>query len=100
MASKIFISDLNHGNYSNENQDSPLIPPAKRKLITAPVFIEDNVWIGEFVSILPGVTIGEGTIIGANSVVSRSLPPNVIAFGSPAKPIKEYNFDTQKWEKI
>ncbi|MNE30962.1 putative acetyltransferase [compost metagenome] len=52
------------------------------------------------VSILPGVTIGRGTIIGANSVVTKDLPPNVIAVGSPAIPIKKYNFINDKWEKI
>lgn len=100
MASKIFISDLNHGNYSSEFQDSPLTPPNKRMLSSAPVIIKENVWLGEFVSVLPGVTIGKGTIVGANSVVSKSLPPNVIAVGSPAKPIKMFNLDLQKWEKI
>ena len=100
MASKIFISDLNHGSYSSEFHDSPLTPPENRALSSAPVIIEENVWLGEFVSILPGVTIGKGTIVGANSVVCKSLPPNVIAVGSPAKPIKLYNFKTQKWERI
>ena len=100
MASKIFISDLNHGNYSSEFQDSPLTPPNKRTLSTAPIFIEDNVWIGEFVSVLSGVSIGKGSIIGANSVVSKSLPPDVIAVGSPAKPVKKFNYQNKKWEKI
>ena len=69
-------------------------------MFSKPVVIEDNVWLCEFVSVLPGVTIGKGTIVGANSVVSKSLPPNVIAVGSPAKIVKKYNFTTQKWEKI
>ena len=50
-------------------------------LSSKPVVIKDNVWLGEFVSVLPGVTIGKGTIVGANSVVSKSLPPYVIAVG-------------------
>jgi lipopolysaccharide O-acetyltransferase len=49
---------------------------------------------------LPGVTIGKGTIVGANSVVAKSLPANVIAIGTPAKPIKKFNFETSRWEKI
>ena len=64
------------------------------------IIINDGVWIGMNSIILPGVTIGKGSIVGANSVVSKSLPSNVIAVGSPAKPIKKYNFETQRWEKI
>lgn len=101
LASKIYISDCSHGSYSGDQNDSdPNIPPVERQLFSKPVLIEDNVWLGEFVSILPGVTIGKGTIVGANSVVSKSLPPYVIAVGTPAKPIKKYNFNTRKWEII
>lgn len=100
MASKIYISDCTHGSYIGDINDSdPMTLPIERPLSVKSVKIEDNVWLGEFVSVLPGVTIGKGTIVGANSVVSKSLPPYVIAVGSPAKPIKFYNFDTQKWEK-
>jgi lipopolysaccharide O-acetyltransferase len=101
LASKIYISDCSHGIYSeSENQSNPEIPPNDRLLFSKPVVINDNVWIGEFVSVLPGVTIGRGTIVGANSVVSRSLPDYVIAVGSPARPIKKFNFKNLKWEKI
>lgn len=100
IASKVFISDLNHGNYSDEGLiDSPHTPPSERKLYAKPIVIEDNVWLGEFVSVLSGVTIGKGSIVGANSVVSRSLPPYVIAVGIPARVVKKYNFDTKKWDK-
>jgi acetyltransferase-like isoleucine patch superfamily enzyme len=101
MASKIYISDCSHGSYSgNENDSNPDSIPKSRSLFSKPVIIEDNVWLGEFVSVLPGVTIGKGTIVGANSVVSKSLPEYVIAVGTPAKPIKKFNFNTQRWEKI
>jgi acetyltransferase-like isoleucine patch superfamily enzyme len=101
IASKVFISDLNHGNYGgNEIHDSPETPPNERRLYSKPVIIEDNVWLGEFVSVLSGVVIGRGTIVGANSVVSKSLPPYVIAVGSPAKPVKVYNFESEKWESV
>lgn len=101
MASKIYISDCSHGSYSgNIDDSSPNSLPASRPLTVKPVKIEDNVWLGEFVSVLPGVTIGKGTIVGANSVVSKSLPANVIAVGSPAIAIKSYNFDKKIWEKI
>lgn len=101
LASKIYISDCAHGSYSGDNNDSnPKTPPNNRPLFSEPVVIEDNVWLGEFVSVLAGVTIGQGTIVGANSVVSKSLPPFVIAVGTPAKPIKKFNFENKKWEKI
>lgn len=101
LASKIYISDCSHGNYGgNEEHSSPLEIPKDRKMYTKKVVIGDNVWLGEFVSVLPGVKIGNGTIVGANSVVSKDLPENVIAVGTPAKPIKKYNFETNKWEKI
>lgn len=101
LASKIYISDCSHGSYCGDKNDSHVNTfPAARPLFAKPVIIEDNVWLGEFVSVLPGVTIGEGTIVGANSVVAKSLPANVIAVGTPAKPIKKFNFETSRWEKI
>ena len=53
-----------------------------------PVKIEDNVWIGGGAIILPGVTIGENTVIGAGSVVTRSIPDNCVAVGVPCRVIK------------
>jgi acetyltransferase-like isoleucine patch superfamily enzyme len=101
IASKVYISDIQHGRYSgNSVHDNPNSHPAERTLSSNSIVIEDNVWIGESVSVLDGVIIGKGTIVGANSVVSKSLPQNIIAVGSPAKPIKKFNFETQKWEKI
>lgn len=100
IASKVYISDHNHGTYSGAGQDSPLVPPEARKLSFKPVTIDDNVWIGEFVSILPGVHIGEGSIIGTMSVVNRDIPPYSIAVGSPAKVIKQFNFQTDRWERL
>ena len=101
LASKIYISDCSHGSYAGNNDDSsPQEIPKDRKMFSKSVVIEDNVWLGEFVSVLPGVTIGKGTIVGANSVVSKSLPSNVIAVGNPAIPIKKYNFQSNRWEKI
>jgi len=55
----------------------------------APISIEDNVWIGFRTTILKGVTIGTGSIIGANSCVTSNIPPNCIAAGNPARIIKE-----------
>jgi lipopolysaccharide O-acetyltransferase len=101
MASKIYISDCSHGFYEGDSNDSsPKVAPNKRKYKMSSVVIENNVWLGEFVSVLPGVTIGEGSIIGSNSVVTKSIPPNSIAVGIPAKVIKEFDFEIKRWKKI
>lgn len=101
MASKIYISDSSHGSYGGMTSDSdPDIAPALRPLTAKPVLIEDNVWLGENVAVLPGVTIGKGTIVGTNAVVTKSLPPYVIAAGIPAIPIKRFNKNTGIWERI
>jgi len=101
MASKIYISDHDHGFYGQEGRhDSPMIPPNERELSNKPVRIEDNVWIGQSVSVLKGVTIGFGSIIGANSVVTKDIPPHCIALGSPAKVIRTFDFESKQWKKI
>lgn len=56
---------------------------------TKEVLIEDDVWIGAGSTILPGVTIGRGSIVGASSVVTRDIPPYTIVAGNPARPIRE-----------
>ena len=61
------------------------------------VLLENGVWIGNSTIILPGVTIGEKSIIGAGSVVTKSIPPYCIAAGNPAKVIKKYDFNTKMW---
>lgn len=97
IASRVFISDLNHGSYSGDGHDNPLSIPNDRPLSTKPVVINDNVWIGEGVCVLPGVTIGKGSIIGAMSVVTKSIPDFCIAVGNPAKVVKTFDFELNKW---
>jgi acetyltransferase-like isoleucine patch superfamily enzyme len=65
-----------------------------------PVIIEDEVWIGNGACILPNVTIGKHSIIGSNAVVTKDIPPYCVAAGVPAKIIKQYNPQTEKWEKV
>ena len=101
LASKVYISDVSHGGYgAGEVHSDPEEIVAKRTLITAPVKINDNVWLGDGVCVLPGVTIGENSIIGANAVVTQNIPANSIAVGIPAKVIKRYNFEQKKWKSI
>ena len=54
-----------------------------------PIIIEDNVWLGYGVKVLKGVHIGKNSLIGANSVVTKDIPANVIAAGNPCKVIKQ-----------
>lgn len=56
---------------------------------SAPITIEDNVWLGGGVIVLPGVTIGADTVVGAGSVVAHDLPSGVIAVGNPARVLRE-----------
>lgn len=95
IASYVMISSENH----SIDPESDL-NYGKQSLSTKPVIIEDGVWIGEKVSILPGVKIGEKSIIGTGSVVTSNIPSYSIAVGSPAKVIKKYSFVSKKWEKI
>lgn len=60
-------------------------------LWNGPITIEDNVWIAGNVTILSGVTIGSGSVIAGHSVVTRDIPPNTLAGGSPARVIKSLN---------
>jgi putative colanic acid biosynthesis acetyltransferase WcaF len=58
-------------------------------LVTAPIVIGENVWLGADVFVGPGVTIGELSVVGARSVVVRDLPPHKICVGQPCRPIKD-----------
>lgn len=86
IGANVLITDHYHGRIITEEL---IFPPGKRKLYSkGPVIIEDNVWIGENVAILPGVTIGKNAIIGVNSVVTKDVPPNSVVGGNPARVIK------------
>lgn len=82
--------EINH----NERADSYLKmlkhghPSSKGSVLTKPIEIKDYAWISYNVSVLKGVTIGEGAIIGAGSVVTHDIPDYSVAVGNPAKVIK------------
>lgn len=92
FASNVNITDGLHG---YENADDPYkYQPIFR---IAPIIIKRGCWIGQNVVVMPGVTIGELSIIGANSVVTKSIPNRCIAVGSPARIIKKWDAAFQKW---
>ena len=99
LASKVLIVDNSHGFYRGDSQSAPSVPPNERDLQSSPIYIGDNVWIGEGCVIQQGIKIGDGSIIAANSVVTKDIPDNTIAGGIPTKVIKIYNSITGKWEK-
>ena len=95
FASNVLVTSENHG--MNPESD---IPYMDQTLSSQPVIIEDGCWIGEKVCIMPGVTIGRKSIIGAGSIVTKSIPGYCIAVGNPAKVIKKYNFKSHNWESV
>ncbi len=84
---KVLITDNSHGDFSKDQLN---IAPNRRPLYSkGPVIIEDNVWIGEKASIMPGVHIGKGAVIAANSVVTHDVPAYSMVAGVPARIIKQ-----------
>ena len=69
----------------------PIDPSARRVgwESGAPITLEDNVWLGGGVIVCPGVTVGADTVVGAGAVVTRDLPPGVVALGNPARVHRE-----------
>lgn len=92
FAGNVFVTDGSHG---LEHTDLPYkFQPMSR---IAPVTIRRGCWIGQNAVILPGVTIGEMAIVGANSVVTRDVPARSIVAGSPARVLKQWDPDALAW---
>lgn len=86
---RVLISNNNHGDFSEE---SLRIQPNSRTIVSrGDLVIEDNVWIGEGASILGGLIIGRGTVVGANAVVTKDIPPYSLVVGNPARIVKQIN---------
>jgi acetyltransferase-like isoleucine patch superfamily enzyme len=81
-----------------ENIDIPIKLQAATEGGT--VRIERESWIGANVFILPNVTIGRHSVVGANSVVNQNIPPYSVAVGAPARVIKQYDFERKIWVKV
>lgn len=69
-------------------ENHPLDPADRRALVTKPILIKRNAWIAAGATILPGVTIGENSVVAAGAVVSKDVPDNVVVAGIPAKIVK------------
>lgn len=91
LAQNIAVSGLNH-----RYQDSQL-PIHQQGVTTSPIQIGDDSWIGANSVITAGVKIGKHAVVGAGSVVTKDVPDYSIAVGNPAKIIKVFDFDLQKW---
>lgn len=90
IAPRVCIYTVNH----------PMVPEVRNTDLEygRPVTIEDNVWIGGNVVILPGVTIGEGAVIAAGSIVNRDIPPRVVAGGNPCRVLRPLTeADREQW---
>ncbi len=99
--SRVIISDHAHGIYSGPRQSPPTQRPVERPLSSQrTVTIGRNVWIGDGCAIIAGAHIGDGSIIGANSVVTGPIPPNTIATGIPARPLRQWDETTGQWLRI
>ncbi|MBQ4120859.1 MAG: sugar O-acetyltransferase [Clostridia bacterium] len=77
----------------------PILPRLRERVYqyNMPVTIGKNCWIGAGAIIMPGVTIGDNSVIGAGSVVTKDIPANVVAYGSPARVIREISEHDEKY---
>ncbi len=98
VGSRVIVSDHAHGVYRGEGQSSPDVPPNERPLWSAgPVEIGRNVWLGDGVAVLAGASIGDGAVIGANSVVTGHIPAGTMAFGAPARVVRQWDAVRGEW---
>lgn len=94
FAPYMHVSDHSHGyqDVSKPVMHQPVFS-------NGPVVIEDGCWLGFGSHILSGVTIGKNSVVGANSSVTKDIPPYCVAVGSPARIIKRYRFEKKRWEE-
>lgn len=99
FGSGVYISDHNHGAYKGELQSPPYEPPIKRRLaLNGVINIGSNVWLGDNVIVVGSINIGAGSVVGANSVITKNVPPNVMVAGAPFRILKTFNEKSLCWE--
>ncbi len=94
LAQNVVLSGLNH-NFEDVSQ-----PIHSQGVRTAPIIIDEETWIGANVTIVAGVHVGKHSIVAGGSVVTKDIPPYSVAVGNPARVVKQYNPETQQWERI
>ena len=95
FAGYVHITDHSHG------YEDPDIPISQQTLISkGPVIIEDQCWLGFGSEVLSGVHIGRHSVVAARAVVTKDVPPFCVVAGNPAKIIKQYSFETSRWERV
>lgn len=98
LGSSVFIGDHAHGSYSGGVGSDPQSAPASRPLGNqGDVRIGSNCWIGDNVTIVGPVTIGDGVVVAANSVVTNDIQPMRMVAGVPARVIKEFQESSKTW---
>lgn len=97
IGSGVLVIDNSHGIYSGRKQSNPNEEPNKRVMYAERIYIDDNVWIGDGVVIQKGCNIGKGSIIAANSVVTKDVPQMTMVGGQPAKIIKMWDKEKCMW---
>jgi acetyltransferase-like isoleucine patch superfamily enzyme len=95
LARNVYISDHGH---AFKNLDVPIMHQGVDGI--APVSIGRSTWLGENAVVLPGVTIGQHCVIGANAVVNTSIPDFSVAVGAPARVVKQFDKNSGQWERI
>lgn len=94
LSEHVYITDLNHG---FDPHGGPIMSQALES--KGPVQIGPNCFLGYRVAVMPGVTLGEWCIVGANSVVTHSFPSYSIITGAPARLVKVYSHELKRWVK-
>lgn len=92
IAARAYVGD-SFREYENWREHRGDTPYAEAK----PIKIQDGAFIGVGAAVLPGVTIGEGAIIAANAVVTRTVPPRSVALGNPARVIRSWDKKAGRW---